>query len=81
MRLKRIADFFTNVVTATVDAGSDGGLQVARLAAEPVLHFAYTFFHNALRGAAPTGMKDSDSTALLIGKNYGKAIGGLYAEK
>ncbi len=76
-----MANFLADFVTASVDAGADGGLQIARSAAEVAAHFADSFFHDALYRAAPASMEYADGLAFGIGKDDGQAICRLNAKE
>src|SRR5512142_2196602 len=68
-----IADFLADLVTAGMNAGTDGGEQVAGVGVEPAAHLADTFFDNSLDSAAPSGVESANRTVFRVYENDGKA--------
>ena len=64
-----------------MNAGTDRGFEIARIGAEAAVHFAHSFFDDALDGAAPSGMKNADRVALCVDQNHRQAVGGLNAKQ
>jgi len=65
-----------NLITAAANARANRGAQIRRLAPEPAVHLADSFFYDAFCSPAPSRVKNTYSTALGINKDDGEAIGG-----
>lgn len=81
LRFEAVADFLSDLIAAVVNAGADGSLNVSRLRSEIAAHFSYTFFNDALHGAAPAGVEDTYCMALGVDQDDGEAVGGLDREQ
>jgi hypothetical protein len=81
LRFEFGANVFSDRVAAVVDAGADGGFEVARASAEVAEHFSYTFFDDALDRAAPSGVEDADGVVPGVDEDDGEAVGGLDGEQ
>ncbi len=64
-----------------MDARTDGCFEVARAAAKPVLHLAYSLHDNPLQRAAPSRVKHPHGTPLGVHQNHRQAICGLDREQ
>ena len=81
LRFELDANFFSDFVAAAVNPGSNRGFQIAGARAEVAVHFAHTFFNDALDGAAPAGVEDANRVMFGVHQNHRKAIGGLDGEQ
>ena len=70
-------DFFPDLIAASLDSWTDGGLQVTRTRAKMTEHLAHTLLHDSLDGAAPAGMEDADGVMLRIHQNDWEAVSSL----
>jgi hypothetical protein len=64
-----------------VDAGADCRSKIAGTAAEVEPHLSYSLFYDAFDRSAPSRVKHSNGTMLVINENNGQAIGSLNAEQ
>lgn len=76
-----LANLGADFITATMNSGADGGLEIPPLGAEAAAHFSHAFLDNTQDRAAPAGVEDSHRSVLSIDKNYGQTIGGLNGEQ
>jgi len=81
LSLELRAHFSSCLITARPDARADGGDQIPRVAREMLAEFADSFFNDALDGAAPSGVENTDCTALSVSDDDGNAIGGEYGQE
>ena len=75
LRLELWAQFGANVVTATVNARTYGGSDVAGRCAKTTIHLANALFYDTFQRPAPACMKNSNRFPLCVHKNYRQAIG------
>ena len=64
-----------------MDRGANGSVQVACSTSEQGPHTAHTALHDAFQSTAPSGVKSSHCSRLLIGHQDGHAVGDLDAKK
>ena len=81
LRMKLVTDLFSDLVAAVVNAGPDGGEDVARPGSEISLHLANTLFDDSFYCATPTRVKNPDCVLSLIDENDGDTIRGLDREQ
>src|SRR5579863_7080487 len=74
LRFELLPHFCSDFITAGVNSGADGGLQIARHGSEPKTHGACAFFDDALDGPSPSGVKNADRLVSFIHEYYGQAV-------
>jgi hypothetical protein len=64
-----------------MNAGSDGGQEVARFSVEPAAHLADAFFDDSLDGSTPSGVKGAHGPIFPVNEDDRQAIGSLHGEQ
>ena len=77
LRLELGPDFFSNFIAAAVNSGTNHSLKITRATAEAADHLADAFLHDALKGAAPTRVKDPDGVLPGVDQDHWQAVGRL----
>jgi hypothetical protein len=81
LRLKFFGDFLADFIAALADARAEPCDHLFRAGAELHLHSPDSFFRNAAKRAAPSGMDGGDGTMFRIGEKNRNAIRRLHNEK
>ena len=74
LRFEGVAELRADLVTAIADSRADCSFQVPGLRAKPAVHFAHTFFDDALHGASPSGVENADCMLSDVNQNHRHAI-------
>src|SRR5438034_204982 len=80
LRSKPFPYFRTDLVTATVNSGSNRSFNISRLRAEAAAHLAHAFLNDAFHRAAPSGMQHANCRPLRIRQNHWQTIRSEYCE-
>jgi len=81
LRFKPGAHLFAYIVATCLYTGPDRSYQIPWIALEMFAHLADALFDDALDGAPPSCVKNSDSAPLRVRQNNRKAIGRLHRQK
>lgn len=75
------ADFFSDLVAATVYAGSNGSVNIPRPSSKIPLQLSNTLLNDSLYRAAPSCMEYTYRMLPLVNEDHGNAVSRLYCEK
>ena len=81
LRFEPGADFFSDLIATALDAGADGGFEIAGAGTEVAKHLSDAFFDDAFEGATPSSVEDADGSVFWIDEDDRQAVGGLNSQQ